>query len=170
MSELIKYEAACRALADAAQVDEVLSVLDAAAAAKAYARQAKNRDLEILAMEIRLQAERRLGELLRQQKEAGGLNAGGRPRSVDEKTGSAREPVSGDEINGSDEEPVFVAPTLADMGIDTMLSMQSQQLAAVPDSEFEQILDKRRQAVASADARAIKSLNKAATPRKQATW
>jgi len=56
-------------------------------------------------------AERRLGEMLREQKETVGLHEGGRPS----KTGSDEEPVS--------------RPTLADAGIDKKLSSRAQKLA-----------------------------------------
>ena len=45
--------------------------------AVAYARQAKNRQLEIDAAEIRLRAERRVGQLIVAQKETVGLAQGG---------------------------------------------------------------------------------------------
>jgi len=40
---------------------------------RAYARQAKNRELEVDAAEIRMRAERKLGELITAQKETVGL-------------------------------------------------------------------------------------------------
>ncbi len=44
---------------------------------RAYAKQARDRSLEVDAAEIRIKAERRLGELIRAQKETVGLNKGG---------------------------------------------------------------------------------------------
>ncbi len=85
---------------------------------EAYARQAKDTGLMQMAAEIKVRAERRLGEMLREQKAAGGMNDGGRPT----KTGSSLEPV---------------LPTLAEVGIDKKLSMRSQQLAAMPEQHFE---------------------------------
>src|SRR5258708_2880767 len=73
VTQLVRYDAACRALADARSVDEVKDVRDVAMAMKLYAKQAKNRDLEADAYELRIRAERRLGETIAAQKESGGL-------------------------------------------------------------------------------------------------
>lgn len=64
MSDLMIYESACAAVARAVNIDEVLEINARAEAVRAYAKQAKNRDLEIQAAEIRLRAVRRLGELI----------------------------------------------------------------------------------------------------------
>ena len=85
MKRLVKYDAACRALAEARSVDEVKDIRDKAIAMAAYARQAKNRDLEADAVEIRLRAERRAGELLTEMEKNQGAVAG--------KTGCKGRPV-----------------------------------------------------------------------------
>ena len=122
VTQLVKYEAARRALAVAKSSDEVRHIRDVAEAMRAYAKQAKDRQLEIDAAEIRIRAERRLGELLRAQKETVGLHPGVR--------------FTGD-CGGSDEEP---PATLGEIGIDKKLSSRAQQLAALPDDEFDDLL------------------------------
>ena len=77
--QLARYDAACRALAEARSVDEVKDIRDKAVAMAAYARQAKNRDLEADAVEIRMRATRRLDQLRQAQKETVGLNPAGAP-------------------------------------------------------------------------------------------
>src|SRR5262249_16883845 len=73
---LALYDTACRALAEAARVDEVKNILDIAAAMAEYARRAKNRKAEEDAVELRMRATRRLDEMRRAQKESVGLNRG----------------------------------------------------------------------------------------------
>ena len=72
MVKLIKYNAACRALAAARSVDEVKDIHDKATAIKIYAKQAKNKSLEADAFEIRKRAERRLGEIIEKAPKAKG--------------------------------------------------------------------------------------------------
>lgn len=146
---LVKYDAACRALSECKAVDEVKTWADKAAAMQAYGRMAKDKTLEVDAAEIRLRAERRLGELLAAQKAGSGLNKGGRP----EKTGASKEPVSGSRETGASKEPVFSAPTLAQAGIDKKLSSRAQKLAAVPESEFEAEVKEWRGRVSAEGAR-----------------
>ena len=63
VTQLIRYDAACRAIAAAKNVDEVKNIRDKAEALRAYGRLAKNIDIEQDGAEIRLRAERRHREL-----------------------------------------------------------------------------------------------------------
>ena len=76
---LSRYDVACRAVAEAKAVDDIVEIVGQANAVHAYARQAKNRQMEIDAAEIRIRAERRLGELMALQKATVGLGQPGRP-------------------------------------------------------------------------------------------
>jgi hypothetical protein len=73
---LAHYDAACKALAAAVAVDEVQNIRAKADAVRVYAKQAKNRQMEVDAAEIRIRAERRLGELMAAQGEAIGKATG----------------------------------------------------------------------------------------------
>ena len=110
MTQLIKYEAACRAIAECKAIDEVKGLADKAAAMQAYGRMANDRTLEVDAAEIRIRAERRLGEMLVQQKADGGLSRG------QLKQGPAL-------VNHEDGKQ---APKLADAGISYDLSSRAQ--------------------------------------------
>ncbi|MER8560169.1 hypothetical protein [Mesorhizobium sp. M0578] len=107
--ELVKYDAACRAVSQARTIDEVKEITNRAEAMRAYARQAKNRTLEIDAVEIRVRAERRLGEILIVLRSDGqiGQGRGGRPIR------------------------------LKDIGVDSNISGAAQRLAKLPTDRFE---------------------------------
>jgi hypothetical protein len=116
MSTLVKYNEACRAIAAARNYDEVKDIRDKADAMRHYAHQAKNRALEVDAAEIRIRAERRLGEILSAAKDAGVFSKGGRPRRA---------------VNG------ISRARLRDAGIDKKLSAMTQRLAMTPLPQFE---------------------------------
>lgn len=122
MTDLVRYDAACKAIAEARTVDEAKELRDKAEAIRAYAKQAKNRSLEIDAAEIRIRAERRLGFLIAEQRDTIGMNPGGRPKTRPER------------------EQVPEPPTLSDAGIDRKLSSRAQQMAAVPEADFNALL------------------------------
>jgi N6-adenosine-specific RNA methylase IME4 len=137
MRELTRYDAACRALAEARTVDEAKDIRDKSIAMATYARQAKNRELEADAVEIRLRATRRLDQLRQVQKESVGLNPGGRPV----KTGVLETPV---------------LPTLASEGIDKNLAKQGRTLGALSDPKFEEVVADARDKVARAVRNAVR--------------
>jgi hypothetical protein len=110
--ELIRYDAMCNAIEAAYEVDEVKDIRDKALAWEMYSRQAKNTDAERDACEIRLRAERRAGELLRQ------LDKRKNQKSAGPTMGPA---------------PL----TLKELGISKNQSSKWQKLAGVPDEEFD---------------------------------
>src|SRR5262249_24239 len=113
---LMLYDAARRALVEAHSVDEVKAIHDKAAAVQEYARRAKDTEMITKATEIRMQAERRAGELLREMEKNQGAVPG--------KTGSKGKPVLDNK------------PKLADFGINKTQSSRWQKLAALPEDQF----------------------------------
>ena len=154
MSELVKYEAAKVALAEAKRVDEVCLIRNQSAAIAAAARMAKDKQLEIDASEIRIRAERRLGEMIQAQKDGEGLATGG------EHGGRPK-------IDGTRAEPSNATPTLADIGISKKLSSRSQAIASIPEDEFEEVLDEHRTQQQAVTASTLQKLAKKGGEQKQ---
>jgi hypothetical protein len=127
MTDLVLYEAARTALAAAKSVDEVKKVLNEAAAIAAYSKIARDRTLEADAIEIRKRAERRLGEMMREQK-AAGLMAKPNPAGENQHT----------KKNGSGlVKTQSTAITLTDAGIDKNLATRARDAAGLSESDFE---------------------------------
>jgi hypothetical protein len=127
-STLVRYDAMCTAIAECHKVDEVKDLRDKAKAIEVYAKQAQNLEAERQAAEIRIRAERRAGELLREMKEQG-LRASSQ--------GNLKQQVPKFQNRTSD---VACQPTLADLGVTKKQSHQWQALAAVPEAEFERVV------------------------------
>jgi phage N-6-adenine-methyltransferase len=119
------YEAACRALALAKSVDEAKEILDKAEAIRAYARQMKNKKLELDAVEIRARAERRWAELHEPMKAKG---TRGQLKGQDSSGGKKKQPPEKD------------VPTLKELGVSKELSARAHKLAEIPDKVFEEKL------------------------------
>lgn len=109
----------CHAIAEAHRIDEAKEIRDKALALQNYAKQARNKEAEQQCREIRLRAERRTGELIRQQQEAGELATKG-SFTENQHGGLSRDTI-----------------TLSDLGISLDQSSKWQQLADVPDEAFE---------------------------------
>jgi N6-adenosine-specific RNA methylase IME4 len=127
MTALTKYDAACRALAEAVTADEVMHVRLEAQGLEALARIAQNFDLEIAARKLRTRAETRLGEMLLEGERSGIVAARGRPPKPDNK-GSASEPLA----------PV----TLKDIGVDKKLSARARKLGGIGQRAVDAMLER----------------------------
>jgi hypothetical protein len=121
MTAVLKYDAACRAIAEAKSFDEVRDWIDKAAAVREYGRRIKNRQLEIDAIEIRVKAKRRRGELLAAMRNDGRLRDGRTKRSSDD-----------DRF------------TLEDLGISKNESSEEQRLAQIDGNSFERLVARCR--------------------------
>lgn len=117
MNAIALYETACRALAEARTIDEVKDLADRAEAMRIYNRQAKNKDLEADAAEIRERAERRLGEMIIEGKASGQIAEGRPPKNCSEPE-------------------QFTRIKLDDLGIDRKTSMRSQRKAGIAERAF----------------------------------
>lgn len=127
---LARYDAACRAVSEAKTVDDVREIRAQADAMRAYAKQAKNRQLELDAAEIRIRAERRLGELMAAQGEVVGKATGAMGIGTSAGLNKTRTPEA--------------PPTLAEAGIDKNLAHRARTYAAVPAERFEKLLKDKR--------------------------
>jgi site-specific DNA-methyltransferase (adenine-specific) len=118
---LARLEQATRWLAEARSLGDFLSIREIAEAARAYARAAQlGIEAQNHAVAIQLTAERKAGEILAEMP----MQRGGRPA---EKTDSKSELVS-------------APPRLRDIGITPKQSMEWQQVARIPEPEFEREL------------------------------
>lgn len=88
VTTLVRFEAARHALAEARSVDEVKDVRDKAQALLLYAKQRdESHEMQNDVAEIKLRAERRLGEMIPAMQERGELAERGRPRGKGESRG-----------------------------------------------------------------------------------
>jgi N6-adenosine-specific RNA methylase IME4 len=124
---LVKYDAACRALAEAKTLVEITDIRNWATAARVYAKQAKNKELEADAVEIRMRATRRVDEMIEQQRETVGLAQGRRSD-----LGSAATQVKA---------------TLAEVGVDKNLAHQARVLGRLSEKAFEAAVARAREAI-----------------------
>jgi site-specific DNA-methyltransferase (adenine-specific) len=116
-SPLVRLETARRLLAEVRGVDDARAIRDVAEAARIYARQARlGLEAQNDAAEIKLRAERKLGELLAQSER----NPGGNTNRSQPATGSPDEPAR-----------------LRDLGISKSQSSRWQAIAAVPETVFD---------------------------------
>jgi len=139
VNEMIRYEAACRAVAESHRVDEAKDIRDKHIAIAMYARQSKNFELEKQAMEIRLRAERKGGQLLIELKPIRETGHGSTKKSEQESVIS--EKSESPKITPKKPESRIFVPkkqNLIELGVDKYLSSQMQKLAKMPEDLFEQ--------------------------------
>lgn len=130
---LPRYDDMCRAIAEAHRVDEAKDYRDKAEALRAYAKQANNRDAEVQFAEIKVRAEIKCGELLRDMAERG-ERAAGRPEK--------------------ESQPA----TLSSLGLSRDESSRFQQAASAPREAVEEAFAEARRTqvpVTSAQVRAL---------------
>ncbi len=119
MTELIKYDAMCQAIAECEKVDEVKTMRDQAQALEAYAKQARNLDAEHRAARVRIRAERRCGQLLKEvQRSKGGVQ----------------------KKNSGQRGPSLLSKQKKAAGISDRQAKTFQKVAEVPDDKFEEVL------------------------------
>lgn len=117
---LAKLDQATRMLAEVRDVSSAKSAMDLASAAEHYARKAKlGQDAVNYAAGVKLDAERMLGQYLKQTPDA--------PKGGDTRG------------NGTKSVPLDAAPSLADLGISKKLSAEAQRLADIPDDTFAKV-------------------------------
>jgi len=134
-SALALYDRMCSAIAECSRVDEAKDIRDKALALEAYYRQARNLDAEREAANVRLRAERRVGELLKDLARAQGertdlvatLSADGtKSASISEQA----------RCKG----PSPYATALAEQGMSRQAAHRFQSLASIPERDFEAAL------------------------------
>jgi len=116
--ELVRYASMITAIAECEQFDEVKDLRDKAHIIEVYAAQALNFEAEQKAARIRLRAEKRCGQLLKESRHEGTRDMPGGDRTS---------------IVGRSDH----APTLAELGVSKQHSSDWQKLADVPEEVFE---------------------------------
>lgn len=127
---LALYDRMCSAIAECSRVDEAKDIRDKALALEAYYRQARNLDAEREAANVRLRAERRVGELLKDLARA-------EPAERAERANATMGRSSAAETNVS---PSPYASALSEQGMSRQQASRYQALANIPEPVFEQAL------------------------------
>jgi N6-adenosine-specific RNA methylase IME4 len=125
---LAAYDLACAAISAANKVGDVLKIRDELAHLKLHAKQVRDRALIEQATVLQMRAERQLGLVLAAAKQAGKIGRG--PRKPNDERRA----------------------TLEEIGVDRRLSMTAQRAAALPDDDFEALIETAREKVRSSRA------------------
>lgn len=129
MSDLAKYDAACRALAEAVSAEEVMRVHVTAAGIEAVARMAGDFENELRAATLRTKAAARLGDMIREGEEAGIVAKHG---------GNRRNKTDQDSARDLDTKPA----TLKEIGVSNRLSARARQLSGIGAQAVAAMLDR----------------------------
>lgn len=122
---LLKVEEARALIAQCKRVDEAKDIRDKTAAMQSYLRQqGATRELQNDVAEIKVRAERRIGDLLIEMKEDGGRANQGSHKKSHDATSSL--------------------PTISDLGIQKDSAQRWQSIARVPEKDFERYLIEAR--------------------------
>jgi hypothetical protein len=170
---LALYDRMCAAIAECVRVDEAKDIRDKAMALEAYYRQARNLDAEREAANVRLRAERRVGELLKElaratPEEAGAQGGRGNVKSTsDDATGF--KPIS---EQARCRAPSPYAAALSEQGMSRQQASRYQTLASIPEAQFERALSGPAKPTT---AGVIRQTKNKATPRpttvsREGTW
>jgi len=120
--QLIKYDAARKALQEASSIDEVKDTKDKVEALQAYARQQKNTEMEAWLADLKLRAIRRIGEISK------GLETAERQRTDLRPTGGQQTKTQ----------------TLKEAGLSTSAANRAEQISEIPLAEFEAYINKKK--------------------------
>jgi hypothetical protein len=121
---LVRYEEARRSLDRCSKVDEAKAIRDKAEALRAYGRQANDHELETWAAEIKVRAQRRIGEISSALEKGHGTG----------KNGAFKLPPSGS----------LKAVTLKTAGLTPQAAHRCERIAGIPEDEFEFVLADRK--------------------------
>lgn len=155
---LALYDRMCSAIAECVRVDEAKDIRDKALALEAYYRQARNLDAEREAANVRLRAERRVGELLKELARATPEEAGAQGGRGNIKSPSTDETsfVSISEMARS-RGPSPYAAALSEQGMSRQQANRYQTLASIPQADFDRALSGPEKPTTSGIIRQIKA-------------
>jgi len=123
-----RYDEMCRAIAECARVDEAKDFRDKAQALRAYYKQANNTQAEVMFAEVKVRAERKVGDLLIEMAKGGQRE---------------HEHQGGDRAWSHD--ATMLRKTLKSLGIDKHESSRYQRIARIPQRRFESMLKEARE-------------------------
>lgn len=131
------YDAACRALAEASAIEDVMPLLDQIEHVKLHAKKVRDRLLMADALAFQQKAERKLGQVIVAAREISGHF------------------VQGHRSSKSSDEELLPRATLAEVGVDRKLSSRAQKLAQQDDATFKESVESLRERVIAGAAKVV---------------